>query len=227
MTLQRLAWGAWATLLVTYAGWLWRTQSTPIESWLALLTLLAEHPAGPWLYALVCVVRPLFLFSSSILTLGAGYLYGPGWGTLVVVIGQYSGALLAYALARTLGGDFVRSALAHPRLAKISGRAPRSPFWSVLTLRLLFVPFDLVNYGAGALRLPWRPFLAATVLGSLTGSLSYVLFGASLGNLGMLAEGERPAIDVRLLALSLSLAATSWGVSRVVRRRVPEREVPT
>ena len=225
MTPQRLAFGAWLALLASYGGWLWSSRSTPLESWLVLLTLLAEHPAGPWLYALVCLVRPLFLFCSSILTLGAGYLYGPGWGALVVVMGQYSGALLAYGLARILGGDFVRAALAHPRLKRLAERAPNSPFWSLLTLRLLFVPFDLVNYGAGALRLPWRPFLAATVLGSLTGSLSYVLFGASLGDLGALAVGERPGFDARLFLLSLSLAATSYGVSRVVRRRVPEPEV--
>jgi uncharacterized membrane protein YdjX (TVP38/TMEM64 family) len=227
VTPQRLALSAWATLLAFYGGWLWRSGLTPIESWLTLLQLLAEHPAGPWLYALLCLVRPLFLFSSSVLTLGAGSLYGPGWGALVVVVGQYGGALLAYALARTLGGRFVRTALAHPRLAPWAARAPRHTFWSVLTLRLLFVPFDLVNYSAGALRLPWRPFFAATVLGSLTGSLTYVLFGASLGDLGAVARGERPTFDPRLFALSLTLAVASWGFSRLLQRRLSEREVTT
>jgi uncharacterized membrane protein YdjX (TVP38/TMEM64 family) len=139
----------------------------------------------------------------------------------VVVVGQYGGALLAYGLGRTLGGEFVRAALAHPRLAPWAARTPRQTFWSVLTLRLLFVPFDLVNFSAGALRLPWKPYFAATILGSLTGSLTYVLFGASLSDLGAVARGERPTLDLRLFTLSLTLALTSWGLSQVLRKRLP------
>lgn len=224
MTPQRLALGAWVGLLLAYLGWLLRSGGTPIDALLGLLRVLAEHPAGPWLYAALCVVRPLFLFSSSILTLGAGYLYGPGWGALVVVAGQYSGALLAYGLARTLGGDFTRAALAHPRVRPWADRLRHHTFWSVLSLRLLFVPFDLVNYTAGALHLPWRPFLVATVLGSLTGSLTYVLFGASLGDLGALARGDRPSLNPLLFALSVTLAATSWLLSRVLQRCLSGRE---
>ena len=44
-------------------------------------------------------------------------------------------------------------------------------------MRLVYVPYDLVNYLAGFLRIGWMPFILATALGSLPDTLSFVLFG--------------------------------------------------
>ncbi len=217
--LRWIAGGAWAALLGSYLWVVVTTGRTPIDVLGEIARFLVDHPLGPVLYVLLCAVRPLFVFSSSVLSIGAGHLYGPGLGFVVVTVGQNSGAVLAYGLAVAFGADVAGRALAHPRLRGVAGRLRRNAFETVLTLRFVFTPYDAVNYAAGALRLPLRAFVAATALGSLTGSLTFLLFGASIGDLSVLAEGQWPSLNPTALAASAALLATSLAISRVVRRR--------
>lgn len=219
--LRWIAGAAWTVLL---GGYLWTvaaTGSTPIDVLSEIVGFLVDHPLGPVLYVVVCMVRPLFVFSSSVLTIGAGHLYGPTLGMLVVTVGQNAGAILAYALAAALGAQLAGRALAHPRLRDAADRLRRNAFATVLTLRLVFTPYDAVNYAAGALRLPPRAFLTATLLGSLPGALTFLLFGAAIGDLSALADGRWPSIDPWTLAASAALFAITLTVSRVMRQRSP------
>ena len=94
----------------------------------------------------------------------------------------------------------------------------------MLTLRFLFAPYDAVNYLAGALRLRPGPFVLATALGSVPGSFTFLLFGASIGDLSVLADGRLPALDGRALAASAALFVASLLASRALRQRVARRE---
>jgi len=217
--LRWIAGAAWATLL---GGYLWTvaaTGRTPIDVLGEIVAFLVDHPMGPLLYVLACAVRPLFVFSSSVLTIGAGHLYGPTLGLLVVTVGQNAGAALAYALAVAFGAELAGRALAHPRLRGVAGRLRRNAFATVLTLRLVFTPYDAVNYAAGAMRLPLRAFVTATLLGSLPGALTFLLFGASIGDLSVLADGRWPSVDPWTLAASAVLFAVTLTVSRALRQR--------
>ncbi|MFO8149149.1 MAG: hypothetical protein R6T93_02540, partial [Trueperaceae bacterium] len=85
--LRWIAGAAWAALL---GGYLWTVAAsgrTPIDVLGEIVAFLVDHPLGPVLYVMVCAARPLFVFSSSVLTIGAGHLYGPTLGLLVVTVG--------------------------------------------------------------------------------------------------------------------------------------------
>lgn len=210
---------AWALLLGTYAVTVIATGRTPLDVLGSLVSFLAEHPWGWLLFVLAYVARPLVVFSATVLTVGAGHLYGLWLGLLVVTLGANGGALLAYGLARWLGAEVAGKALAHPRLVGVTERLRLRTFETVLTLRFLFTPYDAVNYLAGALRLRPAPFVLATMLGSLPGSLTFLLFGASVGDLSALAEGQWPTLDPWLLAASAALFVISLAASRAMRRR--------
>jgi len=216
--LRWVAVAAWALLLGAYAWTVVATGRTPLDVLTALVAFLADHPWGPPLFVLAYVARPLVAFSATVLTVGAGHLYGPWLGLLVVTLGANGGALLAYGLARWLGAEVAGKGLAHPRLAGVAGRLRRRTFETVLTLRFLFAPYDAVNYLAGALRLRPAPFVLATVLGSLPGSLTFLLFGASVGDVSTLAEGHWPRLDPWLLAASATLFGVSLLAARALRR---------
>jgi uncharacterized membrane protein YdjX (TVP38/TMEM64 family) len=216
--LRWVAAAAWATLLGGYAATVVVTDRTPIDVLAALVTFLVEHPFGPALFVLAYVLRPLVAFSAAVLTIGAGHLYGPGWGLLVVVLGANGGALLAYGLARWLGAEVAGTALAHPRLRGVTARLRTRTFETVLTLRFVFAPYDAVNYLAGALRLRPGPFVLATALGSLPGTLTFLLFGASIGDLSALADGRLPSLEPWTLAASAALFVASLAVARALRR---------
>jgi uncharacterized membrane protein YdjX (TVP38/TMEM64 family) len=88
-------------------------------------------------------------------------------------------------------------------------------FETVLLMRLLFLPYDFVNYLSGILRLHWLPFLLATAIGSLPGTVSFVLLGASLDSVGEGISG----IDPVTLGASLFIFAASLLATRLLRRR--------
>jgi len=216
--LRWVAAASWFALLAGYAATVVATGRTPIDVLAALVTFLVAHPVGPALFVLAYVLRPLVAFSAAVLTIGAGHLYGPGWGLLVVVLGANGGALLAYGLARWLGAGIAGAALGHPRLRGVAARLRTRTFETVLTLRFVFAPYDAVNYLAGALRLRPGPFVLATVIGSLPGTLTFLLFGASIGDLSALGEGRWPTLNPWTLAASAALFVASLAVARALRR---------
>jgi len=177
---------------------------------------------GIFAYVLVYLARPIVLFPASILTIVGGILFGPVLGVIVVIIAANASAMIAYGVGRLLGrapgsaddaiaddtGSFVR---------RWSSRMRDNSFETVLIMRLLFLPYDLVNYASGILRLQWLPFLLATALGSLPGTVSFVLLGASIDSVDEGLGG----IDPTILVVSILIFVVSLVVARLLRRRQP------
>ncbi|MFV9507320.1 MAG: VTT domain-containing protein [Oscillochloridaceae bacterium umkhey_bin13] len=87
-------------------------------------------------------------------------------------------------------------------------------------MRLIFLPYDLVNYLAGFLRVPYRPFILASILGSLPGTLTFVLAGASLAIDDIFAGNfSVAAINPWMLGLSAILFVGGIVVSWFLKRR--------
>ena len=100
-------------------------------------------------------------------------------------------------------------------------RLRRNAFETVLTMRFLFLPYDLVNYLAGFLRVRYVPFILATVLGSLPGTVAFVLFGASTD--GDFSDGL-PSVNAGVLVASVAIFALSLLGSRLLKRREQGKE---
>ncbi|HYF62157.1 MAG TPA: VTT domain-containing protein [Herpetosiphonaceae bacterium] len=202
----------WAALAGGYAWYAWSRGLAPLEVAERLIGLL-RGPAGPLIYIAVYLARPLVLFSATLLTVVGGIAFGPVLGVIYTVIGANGSALVAYAVGRFFGNERPGGA---GILDRYAARMRENSFLTVMTLRFLFLHYDLVNYLAGFLRIGWRPFLLATALGSLPGTLAFVLFGASFQ--GNLAAAEFK-VDWRVFAASALIFAFSIGLSRYFRRR--------
>ena len=177
---------------------------------------------GVFAYVLVYLARPIVLFPASILTIVGGILFGPVAGVLIVIVAANASAMIAYGIGRLLGrapGTDDDIADDEASLARRwSARMRNNSFETVLIMRLLFLPYDLVNYLSGVLRLRWLPFLVATALGSLPGTVSFVLFGASLDRVDEGLSG----IDPVTLGASIFIFLVSLLIARLLRRRGPE-----
>src|SRR5699024_12429506 len=80
-------------------------------------------------------------------------------------------------------------------------------FRSVCTLRLLFGVFYWpVNYGSGALAVPSRDFLIATIVSSLPGQLSLVAIGAFIADSNLLHGIDRKSTRLNSSHVSISYA---------------------
>jgi len=176
---------------------------------------------GIFAYVLVYLARPIVLFPASILTIVGGILFGPVVGVLVVVVAANASAMIAYGVGRLLGhapgADDASVDDTMSFVKRWSNRLRSNSFETVLIMRLLFLPYDLVNYVSGILRLRWLPFLLATALGSLPGTVSFVLLGASIDSVDEGLGGIDPAI----LVASVVIFVISLVIARLVRRRQP------
>lgn len=139
-------------------------------------------PAGPLavvgLLALAVVVSPI---PSGPIALAAGALYGPVWGTVLVVAGAEAGAVIAFSAARYLGYDALRRS-SHPVLVFVT--KPRSQ-WSLMAVvfasRLVpFLSFDAVSYAAGLTCLAFWRFVLATLVGVIPVAVAFVAMGHGL-----------------------------------------------
>lgn len=178
---------------------------------------LVDHWYGPLLYILLYLLRPLVFLPASWITLLAGSVFGLWAGFVLALIAGTLSALFPYALGRWFNrGTSQATNPTDNRVARFADGLRKRPFQSVLLMRLLFLPYDVVSLFAGSLRIPMIAFFPATALGNVGGALAYVGVGASI-------EGDITAGDIRfdpaILLLSVVLFAVSAVVSRVLRRR--------
>src|SRR6516225_9316372 len=84
------------------AEWLFK-----FDDWVTRLGLL-----GVLVFMLVYVAATVLLFPASILTIGAGFIFGVVSGTLIVSIAATAGATLAFLIARYLARNQVEQKVA-------------------------------------------------------------------------------------------------------------------
>jgi len=132
------------------------------------------------LYVVLYTIRPLVFFPALVLTIASGMVFGPGLGILLTVIGENASANLAFSISRWLGRDWV-SAHEHGRILVWDAKIRNNAIVSVLVMRLIYLPFDAVNYGCGLTAMRHRDFFIGTLIGIMPGLVSFVLLGGSGG----------------------------------------------
>ena len=170
-------------------------------------------------YVALYAVRPLVLFPASALAVAAGFVFGPVSGIALTVIGANVSASVAYLVGRYFGRDVLEPASSERpsgAVHKYAERVRDNGFEAVLTVQFAYLPFDLMNYLAGFLRVGWKRFGLATFLGSLPGIVSFVLLGASVQ---MDLTTGAMAFDPRVLLASAAILGGSIILSRYLKRR--------
>lgn len=132
---------------------------------------------------------------AALLTVTAGFLFGPWLGTLCAVTGATLGATVLFVAARA--GLAGLAARAGPWARKIAGGFQRNGFNYLLVLRLIpLFPFWLVNLAAAAVGLGLPAFVLATFIGIVPVTFILAHLGNGLGE--VIAEGRPPDLGVLL-----------------------------
>ena len=206
----------WLGLIAAYWQYTRANQVTPLETVQQLVDFLAHNPLGVAVYILLYMLRPVIFFPATLLTLAAGYVYGPLAGVAVVVVASNLSSMVAYTIGRFFGAGIVERSSGSAALQRYAERMRRNSFETVLVMRFIFLPYDLVSYFSGFLRVHWRGFLLATILGSIPGTISFVLFGSAFEG-GF--TGALPRMNPAALALAAVMFVVSLGLSRWFKRR--------
>ncbi|WP_083647391.1 TVP38/TMEM64 family protein [Kitasatospora sp. CB01950] len=119
------------------------------------------------------------------LNAGMGLLFGSLWGVPLAVAGSAIGAIVAFALGRSLGREALRPLVRGKVLSEIDRRLSEQGFRSVLLVRLFpGAPFQAGNFACAFSGVRFWPYLAATVLGVVPTTAAYVIAGASASSPG-------------------------------------------
>jgi uncharacterized membrane protein YdjX (TVP38/TMEM64 family) len=182
--------------------------------------------AGPWgavLFGLAYIPAAVLFVPASVLTLGAGFVFGVAKGTVIVSLGSTAGAAAAFIVARTVGHDWVAGRMAgHPALDAV-GRAVESEAFKVVLLTRLspLFPFNLLNYAFGLSSVPFKTYVLASWVGMLPGTLMYIYLGAAAQSVAALLSGElrrTPGQQAMFLAGLIATVAVTTIVTRTARQ---------
>ena len=201
----------WILVLLSYFIYSLKHQLSVIDVLKQIVRFTSNSPWGPLIFIGLYILRPIFVFSASLLTIASGVLFGPFWGVVYAVIGANTGASLAYLIGRFFIKDFVDAGNKFQGYRK---RMKDNSFATVFLMRLAYIPYDFVNYLAGSLGINYFAFVAATMLGSIPGTVSFVLFGSSAKNLD-----SKPSFDWRIVAVSFSIFLISMGLSKIIKSK--------
>ncbi|GAB0497500.1 hypothetical protein MMPV_008833 [Pyropia vietnamensis] len=160
-------------------------------------------PLGPVVYGLGYFLLELVAVPALPLTVGAGYLFGVGRGSVVVSVAATSAAAASFLLARYGARDFIAGlARRYPKFRAVDRAVGREGFKFVLLLRLSpLLPFALSNYLYGLTSVRFLPYVLGSWLGMLPGSVAIVSGGAAVNALSDLSS--RPEVNPGLIGLGL------------------------
>lgn len=160
-----------------------------------LVWIEAQGIVGILVFIATYVTATVLFVPGSILTLGAGFVFGVVGGTLSVSVASTLGALAAFLVGRYVARGWVAAKTAgNPRFAAIDEAVGREGWKIVLLTRLSPIfPFNLLNYAYGLTGVSTPAYFFASWIGMLPGTVMYVYFGslaASLATLGSSAESR-------------------------------------
>lgn len=206
----------WITAIVGLTQYQNAQGQTTTETAIQLFNVITMTIWGPLLYVLIYAIRPVTFFPATALTILSGIFFGFVFGTVLTVIAATLAAGVAYGVGRFFGASL---RLEDTILGNSITSLREHTFSAVLTMRLIFLPFDLISYAAGILQTKFIPFITATFIGIILGTATFVSIGASLNVEELKINGfSFELFEPQFLALSALIFAVSLGLSKVLKR---------
>ncbi len=158
----------------------------------------------------------------SVLTLGAGAIFGVVQGTIYVFVGATLGATAAFLVGRYVARSWISKKIeGNTKFASIDRAVGKEGFKIVLLTRLSPVfPFNLLNYAMGLTSVSLKDYVFASV-GMLPGTIMYVYIGSLAGDIGSGASTAQTILKV--VGLIATVVVTIF-VTRIARKAL-EQEI--
>ena len=194
----------------------------PLDQWVTALSAWVERlgPFGVVVFALVYAVATVFFVPGSVLTLAAGLIFGLALGTLAAWSGAVLGSALAFLVGRHLARSKIEAKTKGNKKFEAIDEAIGKDGWKIIGLLRLspLIPFNLSNYFYGVTKVGFWPYVFASAVGMLPGTVLYVYLGAA-GKAGLGGgEKQHSALEYTFFGVGLlaTIAVTVW-VSRIAK----------
>ena len=123
-----------------------------------------------------------FVFPIAVLQIATGHLFRTPVALLINFVGRAITLTIPYWAGRFSGSDMVKNLIEkYPKLEEVCSKQEQSPlFISFLLRTFVFLPGDAVSMYLGAIRIPFRYYLAGGVLGTTLGVVLSTILGSSI-----------------------------------------------
>jgi pyruvate/2-oxoglutarate dehydrogenase complex dihydrolipoamide dehydrogenase (E3) component/uncharacterized membrane protein YdjX (TVP38/TMEM64 family) len=181
-------------------------------------------PWGPVIFVSLYVVATVLFVPGSVLTLGAGAIFGVALGSVCVSISATLGATAAFLVGRYVARDAIARKIEKNERFAVIDRAVADEGWKIVLLTRLspIFPFTLLNYAFGLTRVKLSHYVLASWIGMMPGTVMYVYLG-SLVNVG---TGHRQRTTGEWVLYGVGLVATiavTVPVTRVARKALARK----
>lgn len=175
-----------------------------------LSEFMSDYGEFGWaIYIGFWVILPIFLFPAGILAIGGGAILGFWEALICAMIGVGINSAIMYFIARYFSGAFDTA-----KFERIKNKFCKDEFSLIILLRLIpIVPYNVVNYMAGALRFDFVKFIIAGVLGKFISALLFINLGSNIANY--------KSYEFWLaLLLVVAMGLVAFWVRKILNRRV-------
>ncbi|HKZ47066.1 MAG TPA: TVP38/TMEM64 family protein, partial [Thermodesulfobacteriota bacterium] len=185
---------------------------------------------GVGAYIFIYIAACVFLIPGSVLTLGAGVIFGVVKGSIIVSIASTLGATIAFLTGRYIARGWVVRQIEKRPFFRAIDEAISAEGWKIVLLTRLspVFPFSLMNYALGLTLVKLKDYVLASWIGMLPGTVMYVYIGSLAGSLVSLggsaggrqrSTGEWALYGIGLLA---TLIVTLY-VTRIAKRALSQK----
>mmetsp|Transcript_28830 Transcript_28830/g.81226 ORF Transcript_28830/g.81226 Transcript_28830/m.81226 type:complete len:335 (-) Transcript_28830:192-1196(-) len=190
------------------------------------LEWLKEHPfKGAIVFVALYSVGVVILLPGSLLSLGAGAVYGLGLGALLTWVATIIGQTMAFLLGRYLLRDIVVDLTysKYPKWGTIDAALAREGWKLVSLLRLSpIMPYNVLNYILSITGIGFIPFTVASAITCFPWVITFVYFGSLVHTLADIVDGKAGPdrqTTMALAVLSVLLFVVAGFYTTVISRK--------
>ena len=183
---------------------------------------------APFIFIIIYIAATVLFLPGSVLTLGAGFLFGVVRGSIYVSVASTVGATLAFIIGRYFLRDWVTRKIESNNSFRAVNNAAAEEGWKIVGLLRLspVFPFNLLNYALGVTKVKLHHYILASWIGMMPGTVMYVYFGSLAGDSATLdsGAGQNPTAvwTIRIIGLIATVAVTLF-VTRIAKKALTQR----
>tara|TARA_B100000965_G_scaffold29463_2_gene21781 strand:- start:438 stop:1031 length:594 start_codon:yes stop_codon:yes gene_type:complete len=146
---------------------------------------------GILFFVFIYILAVVLLIPASWLSLLAGYLYGPYYGTLIVFMSAFLGASISFLLSKNFFSSRIQKIMdKFSKLSILEKTIKKGGLKLIILTRLSPIfPFSLLNYFYGLNKISYKDF-AISLICILPGSYLYCSLGGIANNLTEISSLE-------------------------------------
>jgi uncharacterized membrane protein YdjX (TVP38/TMEM64 family) len=195
----------------------------------ALAWIEGLGPVGMAVFAVLYVVACVFFIPGSLLTLGAGAIYGVVVGSVLVSISSVLGATVAFLIGRHVARGWIAKKIeGNARFTTIDDAVAKEG-WRIVGLTRLspIFSFNLLNYAYGLTRVSLKEYVLASWIGMMPGTVMYVYIGSLAGDLASLGAETTEAPSgaqwtINIVAFLATVLVTVY-VTKIAKKALAEK----